>query len=371
MAGLGDTIKNLAKLRGSISHLTTPGHDLLTETMSFGSNPGAIRMLSFVPEDLTARAPLVVVLHGCTQTAAAYDHGAGWSELASRHGLAVLYPEQSRANNINLCFNWFDKADVSRTGGETESIHQMITTMLQKHALDPARVYVTGLSAGGAMTAAMLACYPETFAGGAVIAGLPFGAAHSIQSAFGAMHGGHSRPAQEWGDMVRAASSHRGPWPAVQVWQGTADITVRSSNAAELVKQWANVHGIDRHPATVSDLRDDARYEAWTGGDGRTVLESYLVPGMAHGTPLDTGALDADHAVGHTGPHMLNADIASTWYIAQGWGLLTKAARAGTIDQQGRSHEREQDRAKGRAAEPASGPGAVIEKALRNAGLLR
>ena len=358
MAGLGDTIRKLTKARGQLGILNTPANDYLTETARFGSNPGALKMLSFVPDNLPPRAPLVVVLHGCTQNAAAYDHGAGWSQLAGRHGFAVLCPEQVRANNANLCFNWFNPSDVSRLGGEAESIHQMVVAMLASHRLDPARVFVTGLSAGGAMTAAMLACYPETFAAGAVIAGLPYGAATSIQSAFEAMHGGRSRPAQEWGDLVRAASSHRGRFPSVQIWQGTADTTVRPANATELIKQWSNVHGIAEQP-TGRDVQDQARHETWTGPDGRTVIESYLVPGLAHGTPLDTADLDADHAVGHIGPHMLDADIASTWHIAQSWGLLTKAAQS-----RSEPHIAKANKAEG-------GPGTVIEKALRAAGLLR
>ncbi len=356
MAGLGDTIRSLAKLRGKLPNLVQPANDFLIETASFGPNPGALRMLSYVPDDLPAGAPLVVVLHGCTQTAAAYDYGAGWSQLARRHGFAVLYPEQVRSNNGNVCFNWFSPVDVARNGGEVQSIYQMIQAMLRTHKLDPQRAFITGLSAGGAMTAAMLACYPDVFAGGAIIAGLPFGAATSIQSAFEAMHGGRPRPAREWGDLVRAASPNRGSWPTVQVWQGTADQTVRPVNAAELIKQWSDVHGLGTKPDIIG-LKDGARHEAWKGPDGRIVLESYLVPGLAHGTPLDTSDLDADHAVGHTGPHMLEAEIASTWHIARNWGLLTQAAQTATPKPV-------------KVSDPVAGPGTVIEKALRAAGLL-
>ena len=163
------------------------GGGKLHQTTDFGSNPGELMMFSHVPENLPAGAPLVVILHGCGQSAAAYDRGAGWSTLADRLGFAVLAPEQNRTKHINGCFNWFLAGDTTRGGGEAASIRQMIAHAVAEHRLDPRRVYVTGLSAGGGMTSAMLAAYPEVFAGGAIIAGLPYGAAGSVQEALGTM----------------------------------------------------------------------------------------------------------------------------------------------------------------------------------------
>src|ERR1035437_8613998 len=111
----------------------------LTEVTGFGSNPGALRMFEYVPAD--PQPALVVVLHGRTQTAASYDFGAGWSTLAYRHGFVLLLPEQQPENNAKNCFNWFLAGDIERGRGEAMSI----------------RVFVTGLSAGGAMTSVMLA----------------------------------------------------------------------------------------------------------------------------------------------------------------------------------------------------------------------
>ncbi|RVD47672.1 PHB depolymerase family esterase, partial [Mesorhizobium sp. M7A.F.Ca.ET.027.03.2.1] len=113
-----------------------------------------------MPADLPDGAPLVVVLHGCTQNAAGYDRHSGWSQLADEGGFALLYPEQQRANNPNLCFNWFLPADTARDRGEVFSIRQMIETMVVAHGLDRKQIFVTGLSAGGAMAAAMIATYP-------------------------------------------------------------------------------------------------------------------------------------------------------------------------------------------------------------------
>lgn len=374
MPSLSDTIAQLARLRRGTGD-AGPG-TALQELPATHAGPGALRMLCHVPANLPAGAPLVVVLHGCTQSAAAYDAGAGWSALADRHGFAVLYPEQTRANNANLCFNWFQPEDTGRTGGEVQQIREAIARIVALHKLDPHRVHVTGLSAGGAMAAAMLAAYPEVFAGGAIIAGLPYGAAGSVQSAFEAMFQGRTRTPHHWGDLVRAASPHRGPWPRVQIWHGTADQTVKPSNAEELAKQWANVLGLPAAPDVV-DVVDGAAHRAWRDAGGRTALEVYLVPGLAHGTPLDTGHADLDHAAGRAGPHMLEAGISSTWHIAQSWGLLTAAPA------QAAARPAEAPRAAGPLpkivrplldALPAAArtaPAAVIDKALKAAGLLR
>src|SRR6195952_52728 len=198
----------------------------LVETGHFGTNPGALRMFAFVPEHLQRAPALVVVLHGCGQTAAGYDLGAGWSTLAKRYGFALLMPEQQASNNANTCFNWFSPEDTGRGRGEACSIRQMIARMVTDHNIDARRIYVTGLSAGGAMTSVMLATYPDVFAAGAVIAGLPFGVATNLREALNGMMQPPSHPARELGDLVRGASNHRGPWPKLSVWHGSADRTV-------------------------------------------------------------------------------------------------------------------------------------------------
>src|SRR2546430_173178 len=209
---LGQTIAALARHRRHWSTLlqsTTAKHGPagaathLTELTGFGSNPGALRMFTYVPKKLARSPALVVVLHGCTQSAASYDLGAGWSTLAERYGFVLLFPEQTPANNPKTCFNWFLPGDTARGRGEALSIRQMIEKTIGAHGIDRAQVFITGLSAGGAMTAAMLATYPEVFAAGAIIAGLPYGTAGNVQEAFESMFQGRSHPAKEWGDLER------------------------------------------------------------------------------------------------------------------------------------------------------------------------
>ena len=150
MPGIAENLVGLSRLRkGLVAGMTNSADPLrLTPVAPAGRNPGNLRMLTYVPPGLAPGSALVVVLHGCTQSAAAYDHGAGWSVLAERHGFAVLYPEQQRGNNGSLCFNWFQPEDTARGGGEVESIREMTEQMVAAHGLDRRRVFVTGFRRG-------------------------------------------------------------------------------------------------------------------------------------------------------------------------------------------------------------------------------
>ena len=293
----------------------------LTALDGFGSNPGNLQAWLHVPPTLPPRPALVVVLHGCTQTAAGYDRGSGWSALADQFGFVVLFAEQQRSNNANLCFNWFEPGDITRSGGEAESIAQMTLAAARQHGVDPARIFVTGLSAGGAMTSVMLATYPELFAGGAIIAGLPYGTAASVPEAFDRMRG-HGHDGRTLGDRVRRASRHRGPWPSVAVWHGSIDATVSAVNAAMIVEQWRGLHGAGE--PDVVDRVDGQAHRAWHVG-GRLVMEDYAIAGMNHGTPITTRG---NEAYGTPAPFMLDAGISSTYRIAASWGLVPQVAPA-------------------------------------------
>lgn len=394
MQRLGDMLHQLARYRsqweglmkasnlGSSFDAPPASSSRLAETMDFGSNPGNLRMYSYVPPEVAASPALVVVLHGCTQGAAGYDYGSGWSVLAEEHGFIIVFPEQQEANNIKRCFNWFQVPDIERGRGEALSIRQMVERAVKDHGVDRARIFVTGLSAGGAMTSTMLATYPDVFAGGAIVAGLPYRCATTVAEAFECMFQGHSRPAEEWGYLVRDASSHRGPWPKVSVWHGSADATVKPLNAGEIIKQWTNVHGLEATTVR-TDLVDGYPHRVWTNADGEAVIEEYVITGMAHGTPLATG--DGENSYGAAGPFLLEAGISSSYRIAQFWGLTAPERKAKqnpkaetkpkpapepvlkeaeTVSASAEHHE-----VRRRSAMPDVG--AVITKALRAAGLMR
>ncbi len=364
MSSLSETVARLSAMRGTLQ--PGKGSSMLEELTGFGSNPGALRGWVHVPADLPPSAPLVIVLHGCTQTAAGYDHGAGWSQLADRHGFVLLYPEQERANNPNLCFNWFGPEDMRRDAGEPLSIRQMIAAMTDRHTLDPTRVFVTGLSAGGAMSSVMLACYPELFAGGAIIAGLPYGVARSIPQALERMREQGGADAARLAGLVRAASTHTGSWPTVSVWHGDADATVAAANADAIVAQWRALRGLPEQPSAI-DMRDGYPRKVWRDHDGREVIEQIGIAGMGHGTPLST--LGAD-ACGHPGAHMLEVGTSSTRHIARFWGLLKDGVDEVGVERPTRRATAEPD-APSRTKLPIDSVEQVIGKALRAAGLMR
>jgi poly(hydroxyalkanoate) depolymerase family esterase len=350
--------------RGGIAAFVSPRPpiDRLADLPAARDNPGNLRGRCYVPDSLRAGAPLVVVLHGCTQSAASYDHGSGWSALADRHGFALLYPEQQRANNMNLCFNWYQPEDAARDRGEARSIRAMIARMVTAHALDPSLVFVTGLSAGGAMTSVMLAAYPEVFGAGAIIAGLPFGCARNLGEALGAMSAPGNEEGAVLGDMVRQASPHRGPWPRVSVWHGSADRLVVPGNGEAIVRQWREVHGLPATPARVEAV-DGYPHRVWADGSGRVLVEDYVVTGMAHGTPLRPGS-DMGES-GQAGAHMLDVGLSSTDRIAAFFGIAPEpAARKERPDASLRP-------AREKHSSPAGEVQDVIENALRAAGLMR
>ena len=318
MPGLSETLKELtSRLEAGLKPVPTR----LTEA-SFAPNPGHLRMWQYRPANLPPGAPLVVVLHGCTQTAASYDAGSGWSALADRHGFALLFPEQVHANNAQNCFNWFEPGDAARGKGEAASVAAMVTQMLGTGGLDRSRVFVTGLSAGGAMTAVMLSCYPEMFAAGAVVAGLPFGVATDVRSALDAMFRGSVEPGPALGGRVRAAApGFRGSWPRVTVWHGAADHTVKPINAAESVKQWLDVHGITGAGRT-EDMGGATR-TVWQDRAGRAAVEQVSVPGLGHGVPVAPG----QSGIGTPGPYFLPAAVSCTEEVARFFGLLPASVR--------------------------------------------
>jgi poly(hydroxyalkanoate) depolymerase family esterase len=290
----------------------------VTEVTGFGTNPGALRMFRYVPDSLPTGRPVVVALHGCTQTAAGYGTDSGWVELADRARFTLVLPEQQTANNANRCFNWFQSADTGRGQGEAESIAQMVRRTVADLVADPARVDVTGLSAGGAMTSALLAAYPEMFAGGGVVAGLPARCAATLIEAFSCMNPGRDLTPAQWGDRVRAASPHSGPWPTVSVWHGSMDFTVAQANQRELVEQWTNVHGIAATPSG-TDTVAGYPHAVYRDATGRTVIETYTITNMGHGQPVDPG--DAATRCGQATAFVLDVNICAAGQLTAFWGL--------------------------------------------------
>jgi feruloyl esterase len=299
----------------ALSTVATPAYAAtLTSVASFGSNPGNLTMYSYRPDGLPSGAPLVVAMHGCTQNANDYFTNSGWRKYADLWHFALVLPEQKSANNSSSCFNWFETGDTARGGGEALSIRQMVDYAVANYGTDASRVYVTGLSAGGAMTAVMLATYPDVFAGGAIMAGLPYRCATSTTSAYSCMNPGVDKTPAAWGDLVRSAySGYTGSRPRVAIWHGTSDTTVAPANATELRDQWTNVLGVSQTPTSTASLPGGTSLSNYADK-----VKVYLVSGMPHATPVHPGS--ATDQCGTAGTYYKDT-ICSSYYQAVDWGL--------------------------------------------------
>lgn len=291
--------------------------DGIAEVAHFGSNPGQLRMLVYHPSVRPPPgAPLIVVLHGCRQEAAAFATESGWIALARRLSIPLVLPEQRAGNHRHSCFQWYRPQHVGRGRGEAMSIRQMVRHASREFGSDRRRVFVVGLSAGGAMAAAMLAAYPAAFAAGAVVAGLPVGSANSAAMAMLRMR--QADPFTTRAGLAAAVRAQASPrpsqgWPRLSIWQGGQDKVVDPGNAEQLAMQWAELQGCPDGPAHDTQPSQDVRHRVWLAR-GAAVVELWTLAEMGHGFPIARGC-------GSPAPWVLEAGIPAAGHIAAFWGL--------------------------------------------------
>lgn len=258
----------------------------LTAVTSFGSNPGRLKMFFSTPAGLPAGRPLVVVLHGCGDTAANFSSAwSEWTTLSTQHAFALLFPEQQPENNLGgvSCFNWFDSVNQTRNDGENLSIRQMVEEMERRFSTARARTFVVGFSAGGAEVVNLLATQPDVFAAGVAAAAVPFTCATSVFSAQTCMNGSVDETPTQWAQDVRDAfPAFSGTYPKIAIWHGLNDGTVDPANRLELVEQWTALHGIDTTAdETGPGVANDTR-RAYKDAQGTTWVELHEVTGTGH-----------------------------------------------------------------------------------------
>jgi poly(hydroxyalkanoate) depolymerase family esterase len=246
----------------------TPPQPASFDELPFATPHGLRHYKLFVPAGLGDQpAPLVVMLHGCKQNPDDFAAGTGMNVVAQEQGFRVLYPAQPPRSNSHKCWNWFRPGDQKRGGGEPALLANITRHVMQTHAVDGNRVYIAGLSAGGAMTAIMAQEYPDLFAAAGVHSGLPHGAAHDIPSAFAAMKNGPREPS------LRSRSV-----PMI-VFHGDQDLTVHPRNGEHLVAGH-ELYEIS-HGAAADGGRRFMR-TIYRDEDGRLVAEHWLVHGSGH-----------------------------------------------------------------------------------------
>jgi poly(hydroxyalkanoate) depolymerase family esterase len=238
--------------------------------------------------------PLVLALHGCTQTAAGFAGSSGLHPVADRDGLVIAYPEQPAEHNPGSCWNWFLPAHQRRDAGEPAALAAITRSLLDAGGADPARVYVTGLSSGAAMAAIMGVTYPDLFAAVGVHSGLPYRSATTQQAAFAAMANGVADP-DGLGRAAFAAAGPRARLVPVIVVHGNADRTVDPGNGEAVVRQWMAANRLAAPGRYTPDFDQPSRVESgqspggmrwaasgWDDASGAEVQRYVQVLGLGH-----------------------------------------------------------------------------------------
>lgn len=260
---------------------------------------GKMSYMLYLPAGIEAGAPLVIMLHGCTQTPENFAMGTGMNGLADEMGFIVAYPRQTSAANLQRCWNWFRLGDQQRDKGEPALITAIVRQIVSDHGADQQRIYAAGLSAGGAAAAILGETYPDIFAAIGIHSGLDCGAARDMPSAFAAMRNGPDK-------------SHGGtksvPFVPVITFHGDRDATVDPVNSARIIANAAQASpvALTTHKQT-SRSTDAHAYtrEVNHGPDGAILIESWTVHGAGHawsgghapGTYIDKKGPDASRAM--------------------------------------------------------------------------
>jgi poly(hydroxyalkanoate) depolymerase family esterase len=237
---------------------------------------GARRWRLYSPPGMRAgeHLPLLVLLHGCTQDAAAFAASTRMNRLAAQQRFLVLYPEQDRMANAQGCWNWFD-TDRGRAQAEADLVLHAIDQVCRSHGADRHRVVVAGLSAGASLAALLAARHPHRISGVVMHSGIPPGTAHSTLTALRAMQGR--------GTTAPMAAMPATGWPALLVLHGSADTVVSPANAEAAVLAWAAAAGA--LPAATRQVQRGHRLAMQVTDfqrRGRTVATLALVQGLAH-----------------------------------------------------------------------------------------
>ena len=288
-----------------------------------GSNPGNLTMYRYVPKTATTntKLPLVVVLHGCTQNGKSIAKISEWNTLADKHNFIVLYPTQKRINNVSNCFNWFQLDDISKESGELQSIINMIDDTTKNYRINHSKIFVYGVSAGGAMGVALLAVYPEYFNAGAIFAGAPYKIAITKRTALQAITNSKSNSPKKWANLVPNINTTKA-FPKLIVYHGVKDKVVTIQNSKELIKQWTYLHQIDTVPDRIVYNYKSAPVDKiiYTDTTKTEKILFYKLLTCGHRIPINPGK-ETDEG-GKKSLFSKDIGFFSTYHVANDFGLI-------------------------------------------------
>jgi poly(hydroxyalkanoate) depolymerase family esterase len=273
--GLGRGLEGLARPSVNRAPIVLPDGAQFGEHV-FANQAGSRGYKLYVPSGYNEQPlPLVVMLHGCTQSPDDFAAGIRMNDLAEEGTFLVAYPAQAQSANVSKCWNWFSPADQQRDQGEPSLLAGITRQVMRDFRVEPARVYIAGLSAGGAAAAIMGATYPDLYAAIGVHSGLACGAASDIPSAFAAMRQGRS-------DLARAAGRVGRAVPTI-VFHGDRDTTVNPVNGDQVIAQSKATADL-RTTVTTGEASGGIRYTCTVQADenGRSVLEQWVLHGAGH-----------------------------------------------------------------------------------------
>ncbi|WP_099824029.1 alpha/beta hydrolase family esterase [Oceaniglobus indicus] len=276
------SLPDMNALMGGLAGRNTAPDAPLVEGAVFrrsDATEGGRAFRTYVPATATdGVAGIVVMLHGCTQTPEDFARGTGMNDLAEKHRLVVIYPQQSRGDNAQSCWNWFSRGDQRRERGEPAILAAITRDAMAEFGVSRERTFVAGLSAGAAMAVILGATYPDVFSAVGAHSGLPLGAANDVASAFAAMAGNGAV-------VTPSGAAHPGAGTVrTIVFHGTADATVHPTNGEAIARQ-----ALDRgaRQTIETEVRGDVGGRAFhrriaASPDGAADLEHWVIDGLGH-----------------------------------------------------------------------------------------
>jgi len=280
----------------------------------FGENPGELSASYLAPSN--SSDALVVFLHGCVQNAETLAQQSGFVALAKQYNFTLLLPQQSQKNNVKSCFNWFSEQDFAKDHGEVLSIKNMIKALIKQTASN--KVYIAGLSAGGAMTSALLTHYPHLFSAGAVIAGLPYPCANDLAKAISCMRNGPSQSIEELVTLAKHGNEKVTRWPRLIVITGNNDKVVNPKNSQKLAWQWSRLS--DEALPVSKKLHQGYQQTLWQDTNEESQVELLEINEISHGLTVNSSLKSRDTSANF----IYESPLDSATNIIEFWGFSMK-----------------------------------------------